>query len=113
MEPTFPGIEDSYLHLSFRLMRDGSVRLLPSFRLSRSEPPLSHGPQTSVICELRTAEGEVLRSHRCHKADFHSDPEGPYVEYYEILPWASGTAALSFLRDGRELSVVDVEPDSP
>jgi hypothetical protein len=109
----FPRGDGDYLHLNFRLMRDGSVRLLPSFRLRSPGPPARSDPETSIFCELRTADARVLRSYRCHRSDFHSDPEGPCIEYHEVIPWPPDAASLAFFRNGTELSVVDIEPESP
>jgi hypothetical protein len=113
MGAEFPQSEGDYLHLSFRLMRDGSVRLLPSFFLRGPEPLARFGPETAILCELRTSEGRVLRSHRCQRTDFHSDPEGPCTEYHEVVPWAADTRMLAFFCDGVESSTIAIEPESP
>jgi hypothetical protein len=109
----FDAVEREYLHLNFRVARDGSVELLPSFHLPGPRPPAPLGPEAPIACELRAPDGRSLQFHRCQTTDFNTDRDGPVVEYHEVMPWAREAASVAFLRDGREMGAIALEPEPP
>jgi hypothetical protein len=107
-------LEREYLYLNFRVYREGRVELLPSFHLSGFPPRPPSGPQSSVVFELRDADGQVIGFHRCHLTDPHVDPDSPYRDYHEVVPWENETRSIAFFRDGEELdNVEEVEEQAP
>src|SRR5262249_46403071 len=76
-----------YLYLSYRMNREGKVELLPSFHLYGAAPGPEVGPESPVGCDILGADGEVLESHRCHLTNPHMDPDGPVLEFHEVIPW--------------------------
>jgi hypothetical protein len=109
----FPSAQGDYLHLSFRVLRDRSVQLLPSFHLEGPGPPVRYDPESSTACELRAADGRALRFHRCHVTDYHADRDGPYIEYYEVIPWVPEATSIVFFLNGTEISVIDIAVEAP
>jgi hypothetical protein len=101
------------LFLSFRVKRDGTVDLRPSFHLPARPQPVDRNPLADVSCELLDADGEVLVFHRCHLRGSHVDPEGPHVDFHEALPWANEAAAIRFLRDNEVLHIHPIEQAAP
>jgi hypothetical protein len=97
------------------MYRDGRVELLPSFHLPGvgPMPEAENGLQSPVVFELRSKEGQVIGFHRCYLADPYADPDGPYHDFYKMVPWESETRSIAFLRDGEEVDVVDIEQQAP
>ena len=113
MEPEYRSISGEYLHLRFRVYRDGHVQTLPSFHLpGTSEPPPST-PATDVALELRAADETVVGFHRCHLSDLHADPNAPFTTFNEMLPWMPETASIVFVRNGAEVHTLEIEADAP
>jgi hypothetical protein len=108
-------VEREYLYLNFRAYRDGRVELLPSFHLSGAAPvpEAEDGRQSRVVCELRDAEGRVIGFHRCHLTNPYVDPDSPYHDYHEMVPWEGETRSIRFLRNGEEVDEVEVEQQAP
>ncbi|HET7326307.1 MAG TPA: M66 family metalloprotease [Nocardioidaceae bacterium] len=100
------------LYLNFRLTRDGAVQLLPSYHLP-GPPAAGHGAPTSVFVELRDRQGDTLESRRCNQIDPHQDPDGPYLDFHEVLTWHPAAASIRVRRQGAELGSVDIEPRPP
>jgi hypothetical protein len=113
--------EREYLHLNFRMLRDGAVELLPSFHLSdvRPLPELAVAedrPRSPVAFELRDGEDQVIGFHRCHLLTLPTaevDPDSPYHDFHEVVPWERETRSIAFFRDGGEVHKVDVEEQAP
>jgi hypothetical protein len=115
--PREAAVERQYLHLNFRMYRDGSVDLLPSFHLSRPVPEAEGGPRAPVAFELRDARRQVLGFYPCHITDPNADPDSPYLVYHKTVPWEdpweSETRTIAFFRDGEEVAEVEVEEQAP
>jgi hypothetical protein len=105
-------LDGEFLLLYFRMFRDGGVEILPSFHVLGGSPTAGIG-ESGVAVELRAADGRVVGFHRCHLADPHFDREGPYLNLHAVIPWRPETHAITFLQEGRERQVVDVEDDAP
>ncbi len=101
-----------YLHLNFRMHRDGTVDLLRSFRLSLPVEPVATRPSDSVIVELR-GEGETIGFHRAHIFDPHADIDASYRDFYEVIPWQPQTTHIAFLRAGEEVASIEVSGRAP
>jgi hypothetical protein len=101
------------LFLSFRVERDGTVDVGPSFHLPARPQPIDRSPLANVSCELLDAGGEVLVFHRCCLRGSHVDPDGPHVDFHEALPWLNDAAAIRFLRDKEVLLVHPIEGSAP
>jgi hypothetical protein len=101
------------LFLSFRVVRDGSVEVHPSFHLlARAQPP-DHASMSEVSCELLDGKGQVLGFHRCRLRGSHVDPDGPYIDFHEPIPWVDEAAAIRFLRNKEVLHIHDIEARAP
>ncbi len=98
--------------LSFRMHRDGRVELLPSYTVEVPAPD-DHRPRSEVMIDVRGADGEVIRSHRCHAPNPYQDPDGPWLDYHEVLPWSDDVTALTFVRHGKELDTHEVDRHKP
>jgi hypothetical protein len=101
------------LFLSFRVKRDGNVEVRPSFHLPARPRPLDHRSMSEVSCELLDADGEVLYFHRCRLRGSHLDPDGPYIDFHEAIPWVDEAAAIRFLRNKEVLHLHDIERSAP
>jgi len=100
------------LHLTFRMLRDGTVQLRPSFHLP-GPPPRVYGPPSAIACELRGEDGRVLAFHRCRPSDPDQDPEGPYLDVHEAIPWSADAKTITVLRDGEVVDTFEIEPVGP
>lgn len=107
------GSEREFLHLSFRMHRDGTVEVRPSFHLPGLPPIPSDGPPTEVSVQLRDANGRGLVTHPCRQLDPHQDPAGEYVDFFEVLPWRPEASSIAFLRGGDEVATVAIEDAAP
>jgi hypothetical protein len=101
-----------FLFLKFRMNRDGTVRLRPSF-VRTGLPPVTPGDATSVTCELVGSGDEVLAFQRCHLSDPYQDPHGPHLDFNEALRWSEDAQKLVFRRDGEVVETIDVEQAAP
>jgi hypothetical protein len=99
------------LHLKFRMYRDGTVELQPSFHLLGLPPPSLTRTETqhSIRCELVDASGTVLASERCDPADPHQDPDGPHLDFSVVMPWFDDARTLAFVRDGQVVHTTEIE----
>jgi hypothetical protein len=102
-----------YLHLNFRIYRDDRVELLPSYHLYGPAPVSVTAPSFPVSFELRGAEGQALEFHRCRLGNIHQDPEGPYLEFKEAVPWHRDAQSIAFFRHGTEVYTYEVEEHAP
>jgi hypothetical protein len=114
----FPGIaaavDREYLYLNFRMHRNGTVDLLPSFHLAGLVPEADNGPPSPVAFELRDTEKQIIGFYRCRLTDPHADPDdGPYYDFHKLVPWETETRSIGFLRDGEEVAEVEVEEKEP
>ncbi|TDO34743.1 hypothetical protein EV643_126103 [Kribbella sp. VKM Ac-2527] len=101
------------LFLSFRVNRDGSVEVHPSFHLpARAQPP-DHTSTSDVSCELLDGKGQVLGFHRCRARGSHVDPDGPHIDFHEAIPWVDEATAIRFLRNKEVLHLHDIEALAP
>jgi hypothetical protein len=96
-------VERDYLYLNYRLDRGGRVELLPSFHLHGRAPAEAEGVgiETDVGCDLLGPKGEVLESHSCSIKNPHMDPDGPVVEFHEVIPWSDQVHSIAFHRAGQ------------
>jgi hypothetical protein len=111
--PPGAALEREYLHLNFRVYKDGRVELLSSFHLSGLVPEAEHSPRSAITFELRDASSEVIGFYRCHLADPVVDPDSPYHDFYKMVPWEGETRTIAIFRDGEELTEVEVEEQAP
>jgi hypothetical protein len=102
-----------YLYINFRAHRDGKVDLLPSFHLDGMPPRVEVGPRSPISCHLLGGQGEILESHHCHLNDPHQDPDDPYLELHEVLPWYAETRVIAFFREGKLCHELEVESEPP
>ncbi|HEX9131871.1 MAG TPA: hypothetical protein VF844_06240 [Ktedonobacteraceae bacterium] len=101
------------LHLNFRVHLDGRVELLQSFHLYGQAPSSEMGQLSPVSCHLLNAQGQITVAHHCHYNDPHQDPEGPYLEFHEIIPWDPDTGSIAFLRQGKVIHTFELEGQAP
>lgn len=101
------------LHLNFRVHLDGRVELLPSFHLSGQAPSSEMGDRSPVSCRLLNADGQITVVHHCHYNDPHQDPDGPYVEFHEVVLWAPDTRSIAFVREGKVIYTFELEGQAP
>jgi hypothetical protein len=101
------------LHLRFRLHRDRTIEVLPSFHLPATVHQADRDPVVDISCELLDSKGEVLDFHRCHDRQPHQDPDGPYVDFTEPLRWVAETTSIRFLQGKEVLHVHVIEDVAP
>jgi hypothetical protein len=66
-----------------------------------------------ISCELLGQDGEVLVYHRCHVLGTpDQDPDGPFTDFFESLPWAEQATSIRFLR-GKEILHVHAIEEAP
>lgn len=106
-------VEREYLYLNYRIFRGGEVQLLPSFHLHGPAPQGETGPESDVSCDLVGPEGELLETHRCSITNPHIDPDGPVVEFHEVVPWSDSTTSLVFRRGDQVCHTLEVEEAAP
>ena len=97
------GIVVTVIALNFRAHRDGRIEVMPSYPLRDMPYIRDHRETTNVRVELYDRRGEVIESYRCHFNNPYQDPEGPYLDFHEVLRWSDDVSEVVFLRDGREL----------
>jgi hypothetical protein len=113
MESSSRPVEGEYLHLNFRVHRDGRVDLLPSFHLPGIVPTPMYAPLARVAVELRGPAGQVFGFYRCHQ-DMLADPGAPFLDFHEVVPWNPQTVALGFFfDDGDQVQVLELEESAP
>jgi hypothetical protein len=112
MESNSRPIEGEYLHLNFRVHRDGRIDLLPSFHLPGAVPTQMVAPTARVAVELRGPDEKVFGFYRCHQ-DMLADPGGPFLDFHEVVPWNPQTATLGFVFDGDRVQAFEVEESAP
>ena len=103
----------SAMVLNFRMHREGRVDLLPSYRVSRVRDHGGHTLAFGLMVDLIGRDAEVLGSHRCRKHNDRQDPDGPFLDFHEVIAWSDDIARLAFVRKGRVVHVVDVETHEP
>jgi hypothetical protein len=106
-------VEREYLYLNYRIFRSGEVQLLPSFHLYGPAPQGEKGQESDVSCDLVGPDGELLETHRCSIANPHIDPDGPVVEFHEIVPWSDSVTSLVFRRGGEVCHTLQVDEAAP
>lgn len=102
-----------HLYLNYRLHRDGRVELLPSFHLHGPAPTAEVGEESHVTCDLLDGEGRIVDSHRCRYSDPHQDPEGPYIDFHEVVPWSPEVQSITIRRHGEVSDTIEVEEQEP
>ncbi|MBT2555991.1 hypothetical protein [Arthrobacter sp. ISL-5] len=100
------------LHLRFRIHRGGQVELRPSFHL-RTTRRLDRRRMSGVACELLDEAGNVLAFHRCHVLSLDQDPDGPFVDYSESMPWLDGATSIRFIARHQILHTHNIESGPP
>ena len=99
----FVGIIVAVVVVNFRTHRDGRVEIRPSYPL-RDMPFVRDNRQTTnVRVELYDRTGEVIESYPCHVHNPYQDPEGPYLDFHEVIRWNDEVREIAIVRDGREL----------
>lgn len=111
--PEIRDVEREYLQLNYRVHRDRGVELLPSFHLYRPSPTEEVGLPSPVSCDLLGAEGQLITTHRCHFSDPHQDPEGPYLDFHEVIPWEREVRSIAFRLHGEEVHTIEIEERPP
>src|SRR5262249_36344296 len=108
-------VEREFLYLNYRLYRSGRVELLPSFHVPgrAAEEVEGVGIETDVTCDLLGAKGDVIESHRCSVKNPHMDPDGPVVEFHEVLPWSDDVQSIAFQRAGEPVHTLDLAEPAP
>ena len=101
------------LFLHFRVHREGAVEVGPGLHLPQVHGTVDQDPPSDVCCELLDRNGSVLVFHRCGQREPNQDPDGPYVDFHEALPWVDEAASIRFLRDRQVLHVHEIEPRTP
>jgi hypothetical protein len=92
------------LALNFRAHRDGRIEIMPSYPLTNMPYIRDRRETNNVRVELYDRRGEVIESYRCHFNNPYQDPEGPYLDFHEVIRWPEEVGEVVILRDGRELS---------
>ena len=113
MEPEYQPEPGEYLHLRFRMYRDGRVEALPSFHLPGVSEPPPTTPASDVTLELRTVDGTVAGFHRCHLSDLHTDPDAPFRAFNEMLSWTPEIATIVLIRNGSKVHTLEIEAEAP
>ncbi|HET7112502.1 MAG TPA: hypothetical protein VFI57_02610 [Pyrinomonadaceae bacterium] len=101
--PLIAGIVVTVIAINFRAHRDGRIEIRPSYPLTDMPYTRDIRETTNVRVELYDRRGEVIESQRCHVHNPYQDPEGPYLDFHEVIRWSDEVAEVAFLRDGREL----------
>jgi hypothetical protein len=101
------GIGDLLL-LNFRVFRDGRVEVLPSYPVTGVPWTEDSRAQSDVVLDLYTRDGELIDSYRSRQHNPYQDPDGPYVDYHEVLPWHGDVGEIVFARHRIELDRVRV-----
>ena len=101
------------LHLRFRLYRDRTIEVRPSFHLPTYLQRVDRAPVADISCELVDSNGAVLEFHRCHEGQPHQDPDGPYVDFAESLRWFDEATSIRFLQGKEVLHVHQIEDVAP
>jgi hypothetical protein len=94
---------------NFRMHRGGRIEVLPSYPVTGLPYVLDNRPTTEVMLELYDPNGEVIGSHRCHQHNPYQDPDGPYLDFHESLPWPEEVGEIVFVCERQELSRLRVE----
>jgi hypothetical protein len=115
-EPSAAGRADGAsetLFLNFRVHRDGTVEVGPGFHLPKAIAPFEHAAPSEFSCELLDQDGRVLVFHRCAPSDPHQDPDGPYLDFDEAIPWVTEASSIRFLRNREVLHIHEIEETPP
>ncbi len=94
---------------NFRVYRDGKVELLPSYIVDRVNAHNSTPVTDSIMLDIHGVNGEILRSHRCHRHNPYQDMDGPFVDYHEIIPWSEKLTGFSVVRNGEVIHTIKPE----
>jgi hypothetical protein len=62
---------------------------------------------------LLDEEGRVLAYKRCYIRNAYYDPDAPFHEYSEVIPWDPRVRAIAFLRDEAEIHRLEIEEEAP
>jgi hypothetical protein len=101
------GIGDLFL-LNFRVFRDDRVEVLPSYPVTGVPWTEDSRARSDIVLDLYTRDGDLIDSYRSHQHSPYQDPDGPYVDYHEVLPWRSDVGEIVFARHRTELHRVGV-----
>ena len=91
---------------SLSLHRDGRVEVLPSYRLTGV--PLVHDTRerSDIMLDVYDRTGRLIETYRCHRHNPYQDPDGPYLDYHEVVPWPAEVGQVVFGRGRDELARV-------
>ena len=91
---------------SLSLHRDGRVEVLPSYRLTGV--PLVHDTRerSDIMLDVYDRTGRLIERYRCHRLNPYQDPDGPYLDYHEVVPWPAEVGQVVFGRGRDELARV-------
>ena len=106
-------IARDFVVLNFRLHRDGRVELFPSYHVHGLMPERPVAPELPIYCELLGATGEVITSRRCQVFNSHQDPDGPYIDFHEVLPWDLDVHAIAVVRHRKVIHTHTIEAAVP
>ena len=98
---------------NFRVYRDGRVELLPSYIVDRVNGEDSGPIVDSVMLDIHGANGEIVRSQRCHRHNPYQELDGPFVDYHEIIPWSEEFTGFSIIRNGETIHTVKPSENRP
>jgi hypothetical protein len=99
--------------LNFRVHREGRVELQPSYVVPDVPVRRVQERTRPLMIDLIGSDDDVLATHRCHEHNTYQDPDGPFLDYHEIISWPEGVARLAFVRDGRVVHSLDVAERAP
>jgi len=101
------------LFLGFRLYRDNTAEVRPSFHLRGARQLTNRVDNSEVSVELHDTDGAVLVARRCHPLSPHQQQADEYVEFFEPLPWWPQAAAIVVLRGAEPVASIAIEATAP
>ncbi len=96
---------------NFRVYRDGKVEVKPSYIVDRVNVHDSRPQLDTIMLDIHGANGEILRSHRCHRHNLYQDKDGPFVDYQELIPWSEDLTGISILRNNEVIHTIQTAND--
>ncbi len=96
---------------NFRVYKNGKVELKPSYIVDKVNMHDSNPRVDSIIIDVHGADGEILRSHRCHRHNPYQEMDGPFVDYHEIIPWSEDLTAFSIVMNDEVIHTIHTSND--